>query len=637
MCGIFGIYNINGNYLINEFRFKNSLLKMNHRGPDNNDIKFFENKVVLGHVRLSIIDLGTESNQPFQIDDRYWITYNGEIYNYLEIRNELILEGIKFRTNGDTEVLLRAYLHWGENCVNKFNGMWAFAIYDLVDNKLFCSRDRFGVKPFNYAVFNNQFIFSSEIKSIIDYFPELKVPNYNAISNYCRFSIGAQNQETWFKNVFRLEPSHNLSIINGEINNYRYWKYPSEINYNKSFNEAKQEYLNIFKDAVKIRMRSDVPVGTTLSGGLDSTSIVCAIKELGHQGHQTFTASFEDIDFSKGEKQVYSDNSFEIDEGKAVLEFSKVVPIIPNIISASNSNFVPDLKSLIYHLESGNSSPAVLPLMQVMKEARKKVTVIMEGQGADELLAGYVPDLFVFSLINNFKNLKFREIFISLKYFIKIYSFIYAIIIYFRQLSDKIPIISKIYSMLHKTENIYGAKLSSFNRYPSHPKENEGLTKDPINQRLINRHSGGLVNLLHYGDAISMANSLESRLPFMDYRLVEYCFKLPWYFKLKNATGKFLHREALKNMLPINIYNQQVKIGFNTPISGYFKSDCKLYQKPLEILLSKRAIDRGLFSIDGLREIISKHETGQKDYSTLLFRLLSVELWFRIFIDDESK
>ena len=190
---------------------------MRYRGPDAFDVKSFASKTILGHLRLSIIDLDRENNQPFQIDNRYWVVYNGEIYNYVELREELKIKGYKFRTTGDTEVVIRSYECWGENCVAKFNGMWSFAIYDEVTTKLFCSRDRFGIKPFNYSIVDDQFIFSSEIKAIISYFPGLRKPNYNVIANYCRKSTGAQIKQTWFENIFRLEAAHNLVIQHSKI------------------------------------------------------------------------------------------------------------------------------------------------------------------------------------------------------------------------------------------------------------------------------------------------------------------------------------------------------------------------------------------------------------------------------------
>ena len=300
MCGIAGIFNLEDNIIIDFKSFITSMSTMKHRGPDSEAIKVINQNLIFGHLRLSIIDLNEISNQPLQIDNKYWIVFNGEIYNYIELKEELKLLGYTFITKGDTEVLLKSYQEWGEQCVTKFNGMWAFAIFDVSKNKLFCSRDRFGVKPFNYAIVNNQLIFSSEIKFIINYFPNLKKPNYNIIANYCRTSIGAQIKETWFENILRLQPAHNLIVENGTIRIYRYWDYPKIINKKISFNDAIFEYKKIFTNSVDIRMRSDVPVGFTLSSGIDSTSLVCKVNN--SENLNTYTAAFDNKKFFISEK-----------------------------------------------------------------------------------------------------------------------------------------------------------------------------------------------------------------------------------------------------------------------------------------------------------------------------------------------
>jgi asparagine synthase (glutamine-hydrolysing) len=251
VCGIFGIYNINNNKSFDEKKIESSIQTMQYRGPNARGIKTFKDKAALAHLRLSIIDLKEESNQPFQVDDQYWITYNGEVYNYIELKEELLNYGLTFRTESDTEVILRAYQHWGEDCVTKFNGMWAFAIYNKEKNELFCSRDRFGVKPFNYALVENQFVFSSEIKAMIHYFPQLKKPNYNVIANFCRTSIGAQIKETWFENVFRLEPAHNIIINQNGIQLKKYWDYPKKVNYNLILKKLVKNIKSYYKMRLK--------------------------------------------------------------------------------------------------------------------------------------------------------------------------------------------------------------------------------------------------------------------------------------------------------------------------------------------------------------------------------------------------
>ena len=633
MCGILGLYNLSKNIAFDSEKFDAALLKMKYRGPDAHASKQISDSLVFGHLRLSIIDLKAESNQPFQIDERYWITFNGEIYNYLELRAELITEGgYTFRTASDTEVLLRAYQHWGENCVNKFNGMWAFGIYDKLENKLFCSRDRFGVKPLNYAFIDGQFIFASEIKAILSYFPQLKQANYNAIANYCRTSVGAQHEETWFNDVFRLQPAHNLVITEGSIKQYRYWQYPTKIDKSRSFEQAKTEYGELFLDAVKLRMRSDVPVGTTLSSGVDSNSIVYTLRQFYQGEHHTFTAAFDSNHYDELDKQVYANDNQEIDETDIVRQSVKDLNLTGHIIETDYTDFIDGLQKIIFHLESGHSSSAVFPLMQVMEKAREEVTVIMEGQGADELL-GYQQTLFIAAVIEHIKSFEFKEALQTIRRTIKTYSFFYALMMYFRQLSNKYPIISTIYQSFTGINKVFTNKLAITKRLKDYP-NNANLKFDSyINSELYKQHSGGLVNLLHYGDAISMAHSLESRLPFMDFRLVEFGFKLPWYFKLHIEYAKYIHRQAMKGIVPDSILDTPLKFGFNTPISQFFKKDAPLKVKPLDILLSDRCLSRHLFNKSGLEHLIEEHEKGVKNHSTLLYRLLSTELWFREFMD----
>jgi asparagine synthase (glutamine-hydrolysing) len=292
MCGIFGIFKINENYKINEKRFNDSLKFLNHRGPEIKKVRLINKNVILGHTRLSIIDLNRNNDQPQEIESRYSIVFNGEIYNYLELRRELKKKGITFKTEGDTEVLLKSYVYWGEKCVEYFNGMWAFAIYDKIKNLLFCSRDRFGVKPFCYNLSEQAFIFASEIKPLLNYDLTLKKPNYRSIANYCRFSTGAQNNETWFKNIQRLPPANNLIISRGKVILNRYWNYPKNTNHKISFKKAKEDYRKIFIDSVKIRMRSDVKIGVALSSGLDSSTIAsCMALVANKYKYNTFTSA----------------------------------------------------------------------------------------------------------------------------------------------------------------------------------------------------------------------------------------------------------------------------------------------------------------------------------------------------------
>jgi asparagine synthase (glutamine-hydrolysing) len=628
MCGILGIYNIKDNQLFNTSLFRQSLNEMAHRGPDASAIAEYEN-AIFGHLRLSIIDLNNNSNQPFELQDRYSLIFNGEIYNYLELKEELIKKGYTFKTNSDTEVLIQSFDYWGEDCVKRFNGMWAFAIYDKKNNSLFCSRDRFGVKPFNYSIVEGQLIFSSEIKSIIKYFPVLKNPNYKVIANYCRTSIGAQHKETWFKDVFRLQPGFNISIKKSEINIYRYWNYPKKIDLEIKFEEAVDSYRKLFKDAVKLRMRSDVPVGLTLSSGLDSSSIACTLKENRCDIKHTYTASFQNNIFHKSEKANFNSN-VTIDEPFLVNKLTSDIGLVPTFIDVDYSNYIGNLKKIIWHLESGHGSPAIYPLDQVLKRAKEDVIVILEGQGADELLGGYIVNVMPYYFLKLVSNLKFKKAFNELKIFSKTYSLSSALKLFIR--NSELKFLKKIFYKLSGIDKLLIGPLqghSLMNDYPQNPKGCE----DSINSHLYKAHTGGLVNLLHYGDAISMSHSMESRLPFMDYRLVEFVFSLPAEFKVRMGLGKYIHRISMEGIVPDYILNNPFKFGFDSPLKHLFLESSD--NGPKSILLSEKFFKRGLFSRKAILKCLSDLEKGKKDYSRILFRILSVELWFQKFIDDE--
>ena len=629
MCGILGIFNTSSQKYFNAHHFSSALCSIKYRGPDAQCIQKFDNKAILGHDRLSIIDLHAESNQPFQVEERYWIVFNGEIYNYIELREQLKKMGYSFRTESDTEVLLTSYLVWGEDCVTHFNGMWAFAIYDNVENKLFCSRDRFGVKPFNYANVNGQFIFSSEIKGILSYFPSERIPNYNVIANYCRDSIGAQIKETWFKNIYRLQPAHNMVVTTEGIKEYRYWDYPKKINRSISFSEAKEKYKALLSESLKLRMRSDVPIGFTLSSGLDSTSIVCLLKDK-FENNRTYTAAFKNNEFQKRENNNFK-NDIEIDEPSIVKELTKELGLIPDIVEVDFKNYVADLQKIILSLESGHGSPAVFPLDKILQEAKKNVTVVLEGQGADELLGGYISNVLPIRVVELLKRARFRAALYELKAFSKDYSLKSMFLLAVRQ--SHFDIGKKIYYKMSGIDTLFSGSIKKYKLIKDYPEEPNGFDNS-LNKHLYKAHTGGLVNLLHYGDAISMRHSLESRLPFMDYRLVEFSFTLPSAFKVHNGMGKYIHREAMKGVVPDYILNNRLKFGFYSPLSKIFSEEGE--NSATGVLLSERCLSRGLFSPSALKELIKKHKSGEGNYSRLLYRMLNVELWFRNFIDQKN-
>lgn len=628
MCAIFGIYDIRSRGNIDGQIFTSALNTMVHRGPDHGQVKLVNNQVTLGHRRLAIVDLDARANQPFSIADRYHIVFNGEIYNFRELRQRLASFGHTFGTDSDTEVLLLAYIQWGENCVNLFNGMWAFAIYDSWKGTLFCSRDRFGEKPFYYAQINDKIIFSSEIKAITSYFPQLSVANHNAISNFCRTSVGAQHQETWFSEIHRLPPSHNLTINAGVLRFSKYWNYDDSAPEDFDTKELIERFKHLFIDSVKIRSNTEVNTGITLSSGLDSSSIAYAISKDTPRIFTAYTSVTRDP-----QSGVWPDSFVDkSDEASAAELTATQFGLLHRRVPTSYDDFPSRMSNVIYHLESGHASPAVFPLMQLMQMARGEVKVLLEGQGADELLAGYIENSFPAHLIDLIRAgsacASVRETREYLAHFNAADTIFRAI----RDAANDYPILHRLNPATK--HNIYGPALEKFVRLSDHTHAFPGA-KSTLNRSLMRQHSGGLVNLLHYGDAISMANGIEARLPFLDHRLVEFGFSLPATLKTRGSIGKVIQREAMRGLVRAEILDNRQKIGFHTPISGWLRTKVgRSYA--FDNLLSSKSLRRGLFQPKPLEKFLQVHCKGEGDYGSHIFRLLSTELWFQVFIDQKA-
>lgn len=636
MCGIFGIVDLGEASGFDEASFATALETLDHRGPDARGQRRLGDAAILGHARLSIIDLSNSSNQPMVLSDRYWLTYNGEIFNYLEIRADLEAEGIEFQTTGDVEVLLQAYARWGKDCVLRFNGMWAFAIYDVQDKILFCSRDRFGIKPFNYALADGQLLFASEIKAMLSYAPGLIEPDYNVISNFCRTSVGAQHEDSWFKRVKRLQPACNLIVKGGKISIERYWNYPDQPDSKLSAKEAQAQFRELLENAVRVRMRSDVPLGLTLSAGIDSNSIAHLMQQIDPAPHHSFTARFKSSENFRQNKAIYVDSDTVIDEAIVASQTARSLNLTSHIVETDYGSFIAGLTKIIYHLESGNSAPAVMPLMQLFAKARQKLTVVLEGQGADELLAGYIVSTLWPSVFDLIRARKFKSAWQAISEYSQTYTVKYSLLMLVRGLGNRIPAIDRVYQRAKGIEAALGPQLKNYRRmadYPSFANEGSGGF---VRRLMRQQHCGGLVNLLHYGDAISMANSIESRMPFLDHRLVEFAWTLPAEHKIANGVGKQVLRGAMRGIVPESIIDNPIKYGFNTPIGEQFCKEFPTGEGPVDILLSDRCIGRGLFDRKGLSSLIQTHRTGCADHGPLLFRLLSTELWFRTFVDDQG-
>lgn len=614
VCGITGIFNQTSSTPICEEILRRGVATLTHRGPDADGVKVISGGVGLGHTRLAILDLCPESNQPFESDDgEYVISFNGEIFNYIELRDELTGLGHVFRTQSDTEVLLHAYMEWGEEAIPKLNGMWAFAIYIKTRDVLFCSRDRFGIKPFNYALHGGRFLFGSEVKAILAMVPELATPNYDSLARQMREAVGGELEDTLFAGVRRLKPAHNLIVSRDGVSFRRYWDYPQEPLLDITREQAAEQCRELLVDSIRLRMRSDVPIGTTLSGGIDSSTLLCLLAKFHKGRHDTFTAEFP------------GDAKNEAPIAKAL---SEQLGMTPHMIPAFETDFLPDLRKIIYHLEAPQSEPTVLPLWNIMRHARKKVTVVIEGQGADEELAGYIRACIGVHLWDLLKRGALGQMGRELKLHLQEFSWRSSLAV-----SARVASPSWVHGLFRRwrgVESVYAGPLRQAR--PRIPVRSDAPRyADSLNNLLLWQHENELVNLLQYGDAISMANSLESRLPFLDYRLVEFLFRLPGRFKVRNGHSKAVLKDGVSKYVPEHILWNRGKIGFDMPIASWFR------ERPEEIvypvLHSESCRKRGIFNMKEMDKALDRHISGKADLSRNIYRWIGAELWFQEFID----
>jgi asparagine synthase (glutamine-hydrolysing) len=536
MCGLFTVLSKTPGRLPEdvEQRTQRALRALSHRGPDGAAIWVDpERTVALGHVRLAVIDPRPESNQPFVSDcGRYWIVFNGEIYNYLELRGELQQLGYQFRTSSDTEVLLAALITWGTSCINRFNGMWAFVFVDMASKSAVLCRDRWGVKPLYVHDGPDAIILASEAKAIIAYLGVVPGPNLDSISRFLKYSVSGSCLNTWFLGISRFPPAHyqRISIDPSKISGVvaRYWDYPPPGTEQLSESTG-QDFLDLLTDAVRIRLRSDVPLGLSLSGGLDSSSIAWLMSERLGVRADAYCAWFEPIERSE--------------LSRATEVATRYGHKIHPIASTAPTNVWLDFNECIYHLDGGHASPAIVPYLNICRNARRNLTVMLEGQGADELLLGY-SFLYPFAAIDYLARGDVRG----------------ALGMVLGQVASDGPVRTALQWLRVVSSWTYSNQYRRWSRpYLADPTLGARVDGDLIcanwgrnNAAHVIRaaHRTILVDLLQYGDAISMSVGLETRCPFLDYRLVDFACHLPLKDIATHRTGKFLLRSLASGHLP---------------------------------------------------------------------------------------
>jgi asparagine synthase (glutamine-hydrolysing) len=607
MCGICGIVNLN-NRLVQEEPLREMMHIMKHRGPDDEGV-YIKANIGLGFVRLSILDLSIAGHQPMVSNDgRYVIIMNGEIFNYIEIRGELI-GFYQFKSNSDTEVLLAAFLKWGENCLERLNGMFAFVILDTHSMEIFGARDRFGIKPFYYYHDNDVFIFASDIPPLLSQLKEKPRAEDSIIFDYLVFNRTNHTEKTFFKEIRKLPHGHTISIKSGEVK-IRKW-YDLSLNIMKYHGSKfeEQEFLEELKNSINLQLRSDVPVGTCLSGGLDSSAITSLILL---NDNRKMLHSFSAV-YGAGQSG---------DESEYISEFNNS-NLAQHYTYPTSTSLFEDLDNFNASLSEPVPTSSCYAEYKVMELAKKHCTVILNGQGADEILAGY-HYFYGYYFRDLLKNYKWGTLLKEVAHYSNLQKSDQALRYlvfslnprFLRHYKDHSNLEDSFYNQYYNSDNVL---LNTF--YESRN----------LKEFLIKHFEYKFEHHLLWADKTGMHFSLETRFPFLDHNLVEKTLSLDSDSYIKNGYTKAIMRNALKGILPEKIRLRTDKIGFSTPEEEWF-IDKKLLNLLSEVVFSSSFNERGYFKVD---RCINKLEDFKKTnkYNPRFWRWIQLELWFRRYID----
>ena len=557
MCGIFGLVGA-----IPEVDAKACLNTLGHRGPDGWGLWAGEG-ITLGHRRLSILDLSENGKQPMSdASGRYHITFNGEIYNFLEIRRELEALGHRSRTDSDTEVILAAFFQWGEACQSRFNGMWAFAIWDSQRKALFLSRDRFGKKPLFHAQTRLGFAFASEMKALMPLLDRVEA-NAALIRNPGRIFTYESTAECLIRGISRFPAGHCGWVRDGKLSGRRWWcTLDHLVDVPERYEEQVEQFRGLFLDACRLRMRSDVPIGTALSGGLDSSATISATAHLAkHHLAERSSAGWQHA-------FVASFPGTPLDEARYAQLVCRNIGVDPVILAIDPSAAISSLHRYYYLFEELYiTSP--IPFMQIYAEVKRNgVSVTLDGHGADELFAGYFTD-FVVALRDAGLNPRLASNVLD-AYFDSQF-----------QDNSQFPMRRKAlpfwlrWKLKDIAKRVLGYRSRPVSRDAAHPAFHR---LDNLGKTLYtSTHDTILPTLLRNYDRYSMANGVEIRMPFMDHRLVSLAFSLPWTSKLRNGYSKAIVRDAMAPYMPSEIAYRKTKIGFNSPVVDWMRGPLRTF------------------------------------------------------------
>lgn len=620
MCGIVGLIYHNEEKKVDHKLIESMTRCLAHRGPDAEGF-FVQGPVALGHRRLKIIDLSTGDQPLFNEDGSIVVVFNGEIYNFQTLKTELEAKGHQFKTHSDTEVIVHAYEEYGMDCVNKFRGMFAFALYNTKSGEVFMGRDRVGKKPFYYFIDGERFLFASEVKSILKMLPERSGVNRRMIDFY--MSLGyVPGEETLFLGIKKLLPGHWMRLQKGRIETQRYWDIANLHPVSFSFHQTQEIFEAILMESVRLRLISDVPLGAFLSGGVDSSSIVACMSRLSHEPVKTFTVGYSD------------------DPASSELGFARVVAshfkTEHHEFILNSNDFFQSMEILLEHAEEPLVESAAVALFHLSQLARQHVTVLLSGEGGDEVLSGY-PLHFITKMLNRvhpFASLAPGAL----------------VKLWVGDNEKRKKYWDWIRTPFHERyQSISNDVTDSIRRdmYAEELFQETGHAVRDYFMVLLDQYKGqnllgqmGYVDILTWlpddlllkADKMTMATAVELRVPFLDHKLIEFCLTLPDEFKLHGRQGKYLLKKSIEKYLPRGIVYRK-KRGFPVPIAKWFREN--LYEKTRDILLDPRSLARGYFRLGYIEKVLQKHRNGQEDLSRRIFSLLALELWHQKYIDSQ--
>jgi asparagine synthase (glutamine-hydrolysing) len=629
MCGLVGVIQQQGKPVSREI-LAQMLSVLHHRGPDE-DGYFIDGSVGFGHKRLTIIDTVTGS-QPMQADG-VTVIFNGEIYNYVELRDELIQRGHTFRTQSDTEVILHMYLEWGESFPAKLNGMFALLVYDRNMQRVVTARDHLGIKPLYYCVTSDSILFASEIKALLQHPDVIARPNESAIREYLIFQF-VLAERTLFDGVFKVLPGHFqvIDLMNLSIRSACYWEPSFHVDFTHTEKYFLEKIRYLIEDSLRIQMRSDVPLGSYLSGGLDSSIITTLASRYSPSQIKTFTGAFaEGPDF---------------DESPYALEVAAACNAQPFVIAPNEMEFVDALPHLIWHMDEPAAGPGLFPQYIMSCAARKEVKVVLGGQGGDEVFGGYARYMVAYleqalkgtifetneekehivSLRSILPNLPALKQYIPmLQAFWQDGAFAPMDRRYF-QLIDRSGGALELFSEDFRAEFDREAAFERFQMIFNHPDALSYYDK-MTHFDLV----ASLPALLHVEDRVSMAASLESRVPLLDYRIVDMVTSMPAPLKFKGAEMKYALKRAIGDVLPPRILNRKDKKGFPVPLHLWARGHA--YDFMRDTLLSNECRSRGVFDASSVEKLLDT----EQPFGRRLWGLLNLELWFQEFMGASEK